>query len=205
MQEQLPEELRTRSGFLQLAVAAEGAVLLLALTLGWLSDASPLNWLAWNGRAVAVGLLAAVPMFGLFLVFQRVPLAPLVRIRRFLIEVLGPPLDVCRWYDIVWIAAAAGLCEEAFFRGFLQQWLEPRCGFVWALAVASVVFGVLHMITPTYAVLATAAGAYLGWLVHVTGPPNLVPPIIAHAVYDYLALVVVVREYRRERSATADK
>jgi membrane protease YdiL (CAAX protease family) len=55
--------------------------------------------------------------------------------------------------------------------------------------VAAGVFGVCHWLNRTYAVLATLMGVYFGLLLVWTG--NLWTPILAHAVYDFVALVVL--------------
>ena len=53
-------------------------------------------------------------------------------------------------------------------------------------------FGVVHAMTPTYFVLATLAGGYLGWVYAMTG--DIAAPIVAHAMYDFVVLLVLVRE-----------
>jgi membrane protease YdiL (CAAX protease family) len=75
-----------------------------------------------------------------------------------------------------------------------SRWVGP-----WpALALASVLFGLLHLITPSYAVLAAMMGAYLGWFSIWTG--NLLAPIMIHALYDFFALGYIVFEgVRSER------
>jgi membrane protease YdiL (CAAX protease family) len=89
------------------------------------------------------------------------------------------------------ICALAGLGEELFFRALLQgglaQLIDPQA----ALLIASAVFGLLHMITPTYALLATLLGIYLGgcWML----ADNLLVPIVAHGFYDFVALVYLLR------------
>ena len=45
--------------------------------------------------------------------------------------------------------------------------------------------------TPSYAVFATLMGAYMGLVFHWTD--NLLPVIIAHALYDFVALVWILR------------
>jgi membrane protease YdiL (CAAX protease family) len=54
-----------------------------------------------------------------------------------------------------------------------------------------VLFGLLHLVTPTYAVLAALMGGYLGWLYVRTG--NLLVAIIVHALYDFFALSYFVK------------
>ena len=56
-----------------------------------------------------------------------------------------------------------------------------------AIVGVAILFGLLHAVNAAYAVLATLMGLYLGWLWMATG--NLAVPIVAHAVYDFLALV----------------
>jgi uncharacterized protein len=63
---------------------------------------------------------------------------------------------------------------------------------VWtAIALTAALFGVAHWLTPTYAVLAGLVGAYLGWTLAASG--NLLVPIVAHGLYDLIALAVLVR------------
>ena len=102
--------------------------------------------------------------------------------------------------DMVLIAALAGLGEEVFFRGVMQTALAGSVGVWAAVALASVVFGLAHFLTLTYAVYATVIGVYLGALLIVSG--NLLVPILAHAVYDLLALVYLV--YVRLPAAVRD-
>jgi membrane protease YdiL (CAAX protease family) len=73
----------------------------------------------------------------------------------------------------------------------LAGWLGPWA----ALALVSVLFGLVHPITPAYAVLATLAGAYLGWAYLASG--NLLVPVLAHALYDFTALVYLLRGPRQ--------
>ena len=57
--------------------------------------------------------------------------------------------------------------EELFFRGFLQNLLEPRMGRIGSLTLSSVVFGLTHFNKPgpfnwRYVLLATIAGIFYG-------------------------------------------
>jgi membrane protease YdiL (CAAX protease family) len=131
-------------------------------------------------------------MFALFLIGNRYPIGPLFKIKQFLVDALGPSLVACHWYDLLLIAAVAGIGEEVLFRGVLQ----PLAGPVWS----NVLFGLVHFITPTYALLAGLLGGYLGVLLMTTD--NLLAPIIAHGLYDFLAFLVVARECRRADKQT---
>ena len=85
------------------------------------------------------------------------------------------------------LGLAAGVGEEMLFRGVLQYELAARIGQGVALGVTAVIFGFLHAITPTYALLATLASLYFGYLYQTTG--NLAVPITTHALYDVGALM----------------
>jgi membrane protease YdiL (CAAX protease family) len=55
-----------------------------------------------------------------------------------------------------------------------------------------VIFGLLHPITPGYILIAGLMGAYLGGLWMLNG--NLLTVMVAHALYDFVALVLLLRE-----------
>jgi Type II CAAX prenyl endopeptidase Rce1-like len=93
--------------------------------------------------------------------------------------------------------------EEVFFRSVFQGGLARHIGAIPALVVASVIFGCFHLVTKTYAVIATLIGAYLGVLWLAT--ENLLAPITTHAVYDFLALVYFLRAHVRQHRAARIK
>ena len=57
----------------------------------------------------------------------------------------------------------------------------------------SLIFGAVHWVNLPYFVLATGVGVVLGVLFVVT--ESLLAPIALHAVYDFLALQRLVRQY----------
>eukprot|EP00931_Biecheleriopsis_adriatica_P080783 TRINITY_DN54134_c0_g1_i1.p1 TRINITY_DN54134_c0_g1~~TRINITY_DN54134_c0_g1_i1.p1 ORF type:complete len:279 (-),score=38.00 TRINITY_DN54134_c0_g1_i1:59-895(-) len=83
------------------------------------------------------------------------------------------------------VGITAGLWEELLFRGVLQSIFPQR----WAIALAAVLFGACHAITPLYFIAATLAGLHLGYLFSAT--KQLAVPIVAHALYDIVALFVL--------------
>jgi membrane protease YdiL (CAAX protease family) len=127
----------------------------------------------------------------------------LERIKRVVLDILGPALQTCRWYELIFVAALAGFGEELLFRGLLQRLLESWLNFggwgrIAGLIASNVIFGLLHFLTPTYAILAGLMGGYFGLLLDATHPPNLVTAMIAHGVYDYLAFLLLRRAARTE-------
>lgn len=84
------------------------------------------------------------------------------------------------------LGTIAGFGEEMLFRGVFQYEVASQFGIVAGVAISSLVFGLLHAVTPLYAVLATLASIYFGSIYVLT--ENLAIAITCHAVYDIGAL-----------------
>ncbi|MEO7402767.1 MAG: CPBP family intramembrane glutamic endopeptidase, partial [Burkholderiales bacterium] len=85
------------------------------------------------------------------------------------------------------VAALAGIGEELLFRGVIQtklgDWMTPLIG----LCLTSFLFGLAHALSKLYFAFAIIVGAFLGWLsLHYH---DLVAPMVAHGLYDFVALV----------------
>jgi membrane protease YdiL (CAAX protease family) len=180
-----------RGTLITVAVLFEASLAPLALLLGWLFDQSALAGFRWAPRDAAAGVLAALPMLALFLLGQKWPVGPFRSVKRFFDDEARPLLAGCHWSDLVLMSVAAGVGEEMLFRGVFQavlsRWLGPGPG----CGAASLLFGLLHPITPGYIVLAALLGAYLGGVWMFTG--NLLTVMVAHALYDFLALLLLLR------------
>ena len=190
-----------RRAFMLLGICFEAALVVLAMGLGWLVAIQPFDMLDVSWKSLCLGLLGVLPMLAFFAVTYQVDFAPFRRIKDFLIEIVGPILLRIRWYDVILLSLLAGVCEELLFRGLLQTWLA-RWGALVGLIGSNVVFGLVHAITPTYAVLALTMGVYLGWLFQASDS-NLTIPIIAHATYDYIAFLVIIAAAKK-RAATCE-
>ena len=176
-------------GIVQIAVIFEAGLAPLALVIGWLLGQRPLEGFEWAARDAAWGAVAALPMLGMFWLAWRWPAGSLAEIKKYCIEELIPVFRDCGWHDLALIALVAGIGEELLFRGTIQAALSRWLGLWPGLAVASLLFGFLHPITPTYVAIATLLGTYLGAVWIATG--NLLTVIIAHALYDFVALVIL--------------
>jgi membrane protease YdiL (CAAX protease family) len=183
----------TRETVVLLAVLVEGGLLFLAGLLGWVFDYPPLRGLSWNALDALRGVAVAVPMVAVFLVIQAWPVGPLRRLQRFAEDVMRPLLAPCTDLDLVGISALAGFGEELLFRGVMLGVLETWMGWWGALALTSILFGLLHAVTLTYALLATLAGFYLGLVCQWSATPNLLIAVVAHALYDLIALFWLLR------------
>ena len=126
---------------------------------------------------------------------RRLSSGPLGRLNRAVDELLVPLFAQCSPTQLALVSAFAGIGEELFFRGLLQPLLIGWLGVIAGLCLASLIFGLLHAVTPAYAIVATLVGAYLGWIALATG--NLLGPMIAHSLYDFVALVYLIRTVSR--------
>lgn len=188
----------TSSQFLIGAAVLEGILLATAFLLGWLMSFSPTQDLSWNPTDLGLGLLATVPLLLVLLAMFILPGSGIQGIREFMRDTLGPLLARCRVIDLFFLAVLAGLCEEVLFRGFLFGWIS-QYNRTFAVMICNLIFGMAHCVTPLYGFLAAMAGLYLTALVAVDPSPNLLIPITTHTVYDFIAFLVVVHDYRRHK------
>lgn len=130
-------------------------------------------------------------MLLVFFACIRWPVGPVARIKQVAEELIRPLFAGATVLELAVLSFAAGFGEEMLFRGVLQPLFGRWLGVAGGLAAASVLFGLFHPLTRGYIVLAAALGAYLGWLAVAT--QNLVCPIVAHGVYDWVALIVLLR------------
>jgi uncharacterized protein len=182
--------------FFKSACLFEAALTVVAVALGWLSSINPFATLHYSETAILYGILGTIPLFLLFLLLEQIGTESVVAIRRFLLETLGPALHRCHWADLFILAAIAGISEEILFRGVIQPWMESSWGITAGLVGSNIIFGLVHAVTPLYAVLATLVGIYLGLALDYGGERNLLTPIIIHGLYDFLAFLALMRNYR---------
>jgi len=177
------------------AILFEGALLILAL--GVLIDSPLLQQVYFSWHVLAWAVLATIPPLLLLLGCTHSKWKPLVRIAREVEDNVLPLFENCSLFDFALIALVAGIAEEALFRGVIQIGLTNLMTPWGAIALTGVLFGLLHLITPTYAALAGLIGVYLGWLMILSG--NLLLPIVVHVLYDFLALTHVIHRYKAQK------
>jgi membrane protease YdiL (CAAX protease family) len=93
--------------------------------------------------------------------------------------------------QLAMVSILAGVGEELLFRGVIQTvigWWTPPIA---ALVITALLFGLLHALSKIYFVLATVIGLGLGWMTWYYH--DLVGPMVAHSVYDFLALLYLSR------------
>jgi membrane protease YdiL (CAAX protease family) len=204
-----PSEEKVPTNIAPSAMAFEAGLAVVALILGDVFGHSPLETLqitadkvGSNIGACLWGVLATLPLLALFLAMERVPFDIFRDLSRLVDEKIIPLFSESTVVQLALLAFAAGVGEELLFRGLIQDGLAMTIGvpngFIAGLVVSSVIFGLCHSITPSYFVLATIMGAYLGLLFWWTD--NLLAPIVTHALYDFVAIVYMVQK----KTATTD-
>ncbi len=198
---------------LWLTALVEGGLLVLALVLGGILSfhdprqplAEILDW-PWLSATV-FGTMAAIPALILAMGLPKMrwnwSRSFSTKVERLVIPLFAG-ISVP---GLAWISICAGVGEEMLFRWCLQGGLESLFtfpgGWLIALIVASIVFGILHWVDRTYAILATLAGLYFGALMLASG--TVLVPIIAHAIYDFVVLLWLTRIRAKQIDPTMNR
>ena len=185
----------------------EGSLTVLAVSLGWMLGRAPTATFHFNLDGLLWGVAGTLPLLAVLWLSARIRWRPFARIMQVLDETFIPLLRQCGILELAVIALLAGMGEELLFRGIVQSWTAEKIGGAYgaaiALAVAAAIFGLLHCATYTYAFLAMCVGLYLGAMWLACG--NLLAPITSHALYDFLALVYLVRIRKSGAASPAGK
>ncbi len=185
---------RHADGF-PLAVIVEAALALIAVVLAWLfrvplrtqipHSVVPLVW------AIVRGIIATVPMLAVFWWLVHSDRPTLSELRRQVERLIGEMFPSASIGQLAMVAVLAGVGEELLFRGVLQtlfgRWTTPVVGLV----LTSLLFGLAHALSKLYFALATLIGLCFGWMTWYYN--DLVGPMVAHGVYDFVALVYLSR------------
>ena len=157
-----------------------------AVALALIFSLRPWLDLQWDWSLVPITLIATLPMTGMIVLVTRSQRNWAENLRRLVDETLLPAFSGMGWWGTGLISLAAGIGEELLFRGVIQNGLGGIAGPVAALLATSLLFGLVHALTPAYFMLTTLAGLYLGGLYMATD--NLLLPILVHFLYDWIAL-----------------
>lgn len=180
-----------REDFLTFSTVFLLGLLLVSMGLAWLSGVEPMQHVHWSWRDVGIGVLSAFAM--------TIAFASFTSVRNEAEEALGQSLAVCHWYDLAILAILVGIIEEILFRGVLEPWaarIHPMGAFI----AVNLFFGALHAISRLYFLVATILGMYLSLLAHGFDEFNLLRPIVAHAVYDYIGFIWIRNSFLERHS-----
>lgn len=182
--------------FLVWAVLFEVGLGFLGVLIAWGFDVPLRPRMQLADEHLLRGLAACVPLIVLLVLLMHAGWQPLVQVKREVVAIVGELFAQSSWMELALISLAAGIGEEILFRGALQgglaNWTNPWL----ALSVVSLLFGLVHALSTAYFVLATLMGFYLGWMAMAYS--DLIAPIVTHALYDFVALVLVQQEAKKK-------
>jgi membrane protease YdiL (CAAX protease family) len=173
------------------AAVVEGGILLVAVGAGRLTGHSPLAQLRFDPSGIGWGIAATLPLCLGLAWCLRTRFVPVVRLVRLVDQRVRPLFAGCSLPQLALVAGLAGAGEEALFRGVLQSTLSDHLPGWMALATTGALFGLAHFLTREYAVVAGIVGLYLGLIFLLSG--NLLVPMLAHGLYDLVALALLAR------------
>jgi len=143
--------------------------------------------------SIGLGFAWSLPLLAMSSLLQTLDLEPIKEIQA-LTEAFARKLFSGRPdYQLILFCICAGFGEELLFRGVLQQKLAESAGLIPAISLTSVAFGAAHFLTPTYFLLSFIGSIFFG-VVLIQSNGNLLVPIIAHAVYDYVAVRLTLKQ-----------
>lgn len=158
-------------------IGLAAGVIMMSLAIVWITFYHEQSWLQtwypWREAIQEISLGAAIGGLAMLLAWRLTELVPAFRLLR---EKLIAMLDfnqVTPWHALAF-GLMAGIPEEMLFRGAIQ----PELG----LLLTALLFGVLHAMSATYFLYATAAGFGLGLL--AMWRDNLWAATTAHLIYD---------------------
>jgi uncharacterized protein len=167
---------------LVLTLLTEGIVLILALFLAKFCKIRLFPLTENLLRDILLGALgASFPLvLFIFLLSKQAEKIPFTSsLRKTIINDIRVIFSKTKFLDLCLISILAGFAEELLFRGVIQVKL--------GIVGASIIFGLLHFVTPAYCVIATIMGFYMGILFQYY--ESLLIPIQLHFIYDLGALV----------------
>jgi hypothetical protein len=172
----------SRLKIMTIALLMEGVVFFLALLLASYFDITLFPLTRNLAYDILIGTAGAIPaiIFFLFLISERAKGIPFLgSLRQIVLTDIKKIFTETGVIDLVVISLLAGVSEELLFRGVIQA----KFGIV----VASVIFGLIHYVSPAYVIVTMVMGFYIGVFFYVS--KSLLVPIQIHFIYDLTALI----------------
>ena len=182
----------------------EGGMAMVALLLGWfgffdhhqsLNEIGLPQWV----YGFTWGVIATLPMLIGLAAIHYCPIRFLEPMKKFVDEKLHPLFRGSSTFELLLLSLLAGFGEELLFRWCLQgglttaltPWAGAHAATLIGLLIASALFGLCHWINVSYAVTTFVIGLFLGLTMIWSG--SFLVPAIAHALYDFIALIYIVK------------
>lgn len=179
---------------LLLTLAFEGGLLVLALVLAYFANVP--FWRDMGGPdALFLGVLLTAPVIAVVVLLADKTAKVFGQLRRDFENVVQL-FTHSTLVDLLIVSLLAGICEEALFRGFLQNWLSGW-GEGFAVSITALAFGLAHAVSLQYFLFAVLISVYLS-LTYIYSEA-LLAPMALHATYDFVMLVYGTRYWMARR------
>ena len=169
--------------------------MLLAWGLGHATGFPIASQMRFSWAAIGMAIGETLPMLLLAWWSLHTRWLPVARFVETVRKTVVPMFAGTPVYALAVVSFLAGVGEEALFRGVLLSVVAQWLGGLGALVATSVLFGLAHIVTPGYAVVAALVGAYLGGLALLH--QNILIPMLVHAIYDFVALAYLLPLFGR--------
>lgn len=88
---------------------------------------------------------------------------------------------------ILVVSVTPAICEEIFFRGFVQKSFELKLKPIWAIFITAVFFGLYHF-SPYGLIALIALGAYFGFAAYKTN--SIFVPMALHFTNNFISIIL---------------
>jgi uncharacterized protein len=141
-------------------------------------------------RDVALGLVSAAGLYGIFRVGDRVARQVMPRGAEEIGEVYDLRALETRAEIALRLAAVIGPAEELFWRGFVQRGLSRRLGRWRGAGAAAAVYGGAHAVTGNATLLGAAATAGAYWSALAAAGMPMGALVVSHVAWDVWIFLV---------------
>jgi len=185
----------TARSIVKITVLAEGALFFLALP--WFLSVRSSYVILFDLTALTYGLVTAAFLLLLSYLLDTQKFSALEDFRDNVVLPLCRNLTI---QDAIIIALASGVAEELLFRGLIQEELNALFGFGVSLVLTNLIFAYVHIIGSVKRYLPLlfvylGAGAVFSLVTELT--QNLLPAMIAHALFNFTSILWMKRKLRQ--------
>lgn len=163
----------------------------LALTAIMAQRRNPVNHQRFKPSDMAVGIISAVILYGLFWAGHAISTRLLPFANGQVIQIYATKDQLSPILIALLLAFWIGPAEEIFWRGFIQQHLAGIFGANKGYIIATMLYAGVHIYAMNFMLFMAAliCGAFWGYLYRRSG--SLWPVIISHAIWDVIIFVVL--------------
>lgn len=177
---------------LAVLLLGQGLLVAIAVGIGLIVFVDPFGNLRFGFVDIVMGVVGAGALLGAMGLSRRF-LPGHEALQQQMVKLLGKAGVKLDWLAIVVMGCAAGFCEEVLFRGTLQVWATRDLGLLAGLVLPNIAFALLHPHSRLYVAYVFFIGLFLAALMLASG--GLTAPVVAHGLYDIVALALLARRY----------